>query len=78
MMPKLEVRRLRRMVWSVVSNATLRSRERRGVASIIYIEYQQEIGNTFSESADKNYTLIVFQFLFQFCYFYFHPISISI
>jgi len=27
-MPKLEVRRLRRMVWSIVSNAALRSKER--------------------------------------------------
>jgi len=29
MMLKLEVRQLRRMVWSIVSNAALRSRERR-------------------------------------------------
>jgi len=32
-MPKLEVRRLRRITWSIVSKAALRSRERSRVAS---------------------------------------------
>jgi len=35
MMPKLEVRRLRRMVWSIVSNAALRSREKKSGEPII-------------------------------------------
>jgi len=33
MTPKLEVRRLRRITWSLVSKAALRSRDRRRVAS---------------------------------------------
>jgi len=35
MMPKLEVRQLTRMVWSIVSNAALRSREKKSGKPII-------------------------------------------
>jgi len=35
MMPKLEVRQLKRMLWSIVSNAALRSREKKSGKPII-------------------------------------------
>jgi len=40
-MPKLEVRLLKRMVWSIMSNAALRSKERR-VASPLSAAWEIE------------------------------------